>query len=43
MRPADRTFDSETDTNVWLTVTEAEMLRGEWIDPDAGRVRRGGR
>jgi integrase len=38
MRPADRTFDTETDANVWLTVTEAEMVRGEWIDPDAGRV-----
>ena len=38
LRPADRTFATETDANVWLTVTEAEMLRGEWIDPDAGRV-----
>jgi integrase len=38
MRPADRTFDTETDAKVWLTMTEAEMLRGEWIDPDAGRV-----
>jgi integrase len=38
MRPADRTFDTAADANVWLTVTEAEMLRGEWIDPEAGRV-----
>jgi integrase len=38
MRPADRTFDTETEANVWLTVTEAEMVRGEWIAPDAGRV-----
>jgi integrase len=38
MRPADRTFDTETDAKVWLTMTEAELLRGEWVDPDAGRV-----
>ena len=38
MRPAERTFDTETDATVWLTVTEAEMVRGEWIDPDAGRI-----
>jgi hypothetical protein len=38
LRPADRPFATETDAKVWLTVTEAEMLRGEWIDPDAGRV-----
>jgi hypothetical protein len=38
MRPADRTFDTETDAKVWLTMTETELLRGEWIDPDAGRV-----
>lgn len=38
MRPAPRTFPTETDAKVWLTVTEAEMIRGEWFDPDAGRV-----
>jgi integrase len=38
MRPAPRTFASETDANVWLTVTEAEMVRGTWADPEAGRV-----
>ena len=38
MRPAPHTFATETDANVWLTVTEAEIVRGNWIDPDAGRV-----
>jgi integrase len=38
MRTAPRTFDSETDAGVWLSVTEAELVRGEWIDPDAGLV-----
>jgi integrase len=38
VRAAPRTFGSETDANVWLTLTEAEMVRGDWIDPDAGRL-----
>ncbi len=38
MRSAPVTFDTETDANVWLTVTEAQIIRGDWIDPDAGRV-----
>jgi hypothetical protein len=38
MRSAPATFDTETDANVWLTVTEAQIIRGDWIDPDAGRV-----
>ncbi len=38
VRTAPRTFGSETDANVWLTVTEAELVRGDWIDPGAGRV-----
>jgi integrase len=38
VRTAPRTFDTETDANVWLTVTEAEIIRGDWFDPDAGRV-----
>jgi Phage integrase, N-terminal SAM-like domain len=37
-RPAPHTFATETDANVWLTVTEAEIVRGNWIDPDAGRI-----
>jgi hypothetical protein len=38
MRPADRTFPAKTDAEVWLTRKEAEILNGEWINPDAGRV-----
>lgn len=37
-RSAPVTFDTETDANVWLTVAEAQIIRGDWIDPDAGRV-----
>jgi integrase len=38
MRPADHTFPSKTDADVWLTRKEAEILNDEWINPDAGRV-----
>jgi integrase len=38
MRPADRTFPSKTDADVWLTRKEAEILNDEWIDPDAGKA-----
>jgi len=37
-RPAPRTFDSKTSAERWLTLTEAEIISGDWIDPDAGRV-----
>ena len=38
MRPADRTFPTKTDAEVWLTRKEAEILNGEWINPDDGRT-----
>jgi integrase len=38
MRPADKTFPSKTDAEIWLTRKEAEILNDDWIDPDAGRV-----
>jgi integrase len=38
MRPADHTFLSKTAAEVWLTRKEAEILDGEWIDPDFGKV-----
>jgi integrase len=38
MRPADRTFPSKTAAEVWLTRKEAEILDGEWIDPDSGKA-----
>jgi integrase len=37
-RPAPRTFDSKTSAERWLTLTEAEIIQGDWIDPEAGRV-----
>ena len=37
-RPADRTFASKTDAERWLTLAEAELVRGDWLDPAAGRV-----
>ncbi len=37
-RPAPRTFDSKTSAERWLTLTEADIIQGDWIDPDAGRV-----
>jgi len=38
MRPADHTFRDKTSAEVWLTRKEAEILNGDWIDPDAGKV-----
>jgi hypothetical protein len=38
MRPADRTFSTQTDAEVWLSVMEADIVRGNWFDLDAGRV-----
>jgi integrase len=40
-RPAPNTFKTKTDANVWLTSKEAEILSGDWIDPDAGKVKFG--
>ena len=37
-RPAPHTFESKTSAERWLTLTEAEVIHGDWIDPDAGRV-----
>jgi integrase len=41
-RAAPETFGTKTDAEVWLTLKEAEIRRGDWIDPDAGKVRFGG-
>jgi integrase len=38
MNAADHTFPNKTDAEVWLTLKEAEILNGDWINPDAGRV-----
>jgi hypothetical protein len=41
IRKAPRLFDNMRAAERWLVETEAEMLRGDWLDPDAGRVRSG--
>ncbi len=38
LRPAPSTFAAKGDANAWLSVKEAEVVRGEWVDPDSGRV-----
>ena len=38
MRPADDTFETKTQAEEWLTLTEAEILQDDWIDPDAGEI-----
>jgi integrase len=39
MRNAPKTFPTKRDAEQWLTVTEAAMLRGDWIDPLLGKIR----
>jgi integrase len=38
MRPADRTFPTRTAAEHWLTLTEADVLSGGWINPDDGLI-----
>jgi integrase len=38
MRAAPRTFPRKDEARRWLTFAEAQMIRGEWIDPDHGKV-----
>jgi integrase len=38
MYPADTTFPTKTGAEVWLTRKEAEILDGDWINPEAGKV-----
>jgi integrase len=37
-RPADDTFATKPEAENWLTLKEAEILEGDWIDPDAGEI-----
>jgi integrase len=37
-RPAPDTFTTKGDAERWLTLKEAELLEGDWIDPDAGQI-----
>ncbi len=38
LRSAPHTFARKADASKWLALTAAELLGGEWTDPDAGRV-----
>jgi hypothetical protein len=33
-----QTFATKTDADIWLTMKEAGIHRGDWIDPDAGKI-----
>lgn len=37
-RPADDTFATRLEAENWLTLKEAEILEGDWIDPDAAEI-----
>lgn len=37
LRSGPRTFETESEADIWLVVQEAELRRGRWFDPDAGR------
>lgn len=36
--PAPTTFATKTDANRWLSLKEAEIVSGDWLNPDAGQV-----
>lgn len=36
-RPAPETFATKRDADRWLTLAEAEIARGKWVDPEAGQ------
>jgi integrase len=38
LRPGPQTFATRTDAERWLSVVEAELLQGTWLDPCAGLV-----
>lgn len=37
-RTAPETFSTRTDAQTWLTLTQADIERKHWVDPDAGAV-----
>ncbi|MGI5338874.1 tyrosine-type recombinase/integrase [Streptomyces sp. CA-181903] len=37
-RNAPETFGTKTDAQTWLTLTQADIERNDWIDPDVGAV-----
>lgn len=39
---APETFKAKADAMAWLSTTETDLLRGSWVDPEAGKVTLGG-
>jgi integrase len=39
LRPAPQTFSTKTEAGRWLSVLEADILRGSWVDPADGEMR----
>jgi integrase len=39
LRTAPQTFERLKEAERWLTLAEAQMMRGEWIDPDRGKIK----
>ena len=39
MRNAPRTFESKREAEKWLSITESQLLGGDWIDPARGKVK----
>lgn len=35
---AEHTFVNKSDARRWLSTVEADIVRGDWIDPDAGKI-----
>ncbi len=40
-RTAPKTFTRKGDAEKWLTLAEAQILSGEWTDPERGKVKLG--
>ncbi|MFI0448026.1 hypothetical protein [Actinomadura sp. 6N118] len=40
-RYAPETFARKSDAERWLTLTEAQIYSGEWVDPERGKVKLG--
>jgi Phage integrase, N-terminal SAM-like domain len=38
MRAAPHTFSRQKDADAWLARIQTEMARGEWVNPDGGKV-----
>ncbi|GAB3949312.1 site-specific integrase [Micromonospora vulcania] len=38
LRPASTTFERKREADLWLSAKEAEIARGDWLDPEAGKV-----